>query len=211
MKKYIINLSLCLLLFSCDLFSKDSRSHQKYNFKVPAKSVSNPTNKEDIDTEKGTNTTLCIKEADSRIIIKDCINNQELFKVKSKRRYDFKKAMLLGVKTALKVINIGNNNKKLNSIKKHKDHILLEFKDNKIYIIRLSELKRHLLKSNKKPLLGSPVPGGGDAEFVDDPDGRIEAELEAEKEQEMLDREDFGDEEDEELEEEIFGKEKPNN
>lgn len=211
MKKYIINLSLCLLLLSCNLFSKDSRSRQKYNFKVPAKSVSNPINKENIDTEKGTNITLCIKEKDSRIIIKDCINNQELFKVKSKRRYDFKKAMLLGIQTALKVINIGNNNKKLTSIKKHNDHILLEFKDNKIYIIRLSELKKHLLKSKKKPLLGSPIPGGGDAEFVDDPDGRIEAELEAEQEQEMLDREDFGDEEDEELEEEIFGKEKPNN
>ncbi len=62
MKKYIINLSLCLLLLSCNLFSKDSRSRQKYNFKVPAKSVSNPINKENIDTEKGTNTTLCIKE-----------------------------------------------------------------------------------------------------------------------------------------------------
>ncbi|WP_010258158.1 hypothetical protein AB1P02_04920 (plasmid) [Borreliella burgdorferi] len=154
LKKYIINLSLCLLLLSCNLFSKDSRSRQKYNFKVPAKSVSNPINKENIDTEKGTNTTLCIKEKDSRIIIKDCINNQELFKVKSKRRYDFKKAMLLGNQTALKVINIGNNNKKLTSIKKHNDHILLEFKDNKIYIIRLSELKKHLLKSKKKPLLG---------------------------------------------------------
>ncbi|MBB6213838.1 hypothetical protein QIA17_04850 (plasmid) [Borreliella californiensis] len=215
MKKYIINLSfinlsLCLLFFSCDLFLKNSRSRQKYNFKVPAKSVSNPTNKEDIDTEKGTNTTLCIKEEDNRILVKDCINNQELFKVKSKRRYDFKKAMLLGIKTALKVINIGNNNKKLNSIKKHKDHILLEFKDNKIYIVRLSELKRHLLKSKKKPLLGRPVPGGGDAEFADDPDGRIEAELEAEQEQEMIDREDFGDEEDEELEEEIIGNSKSN-
>ncbi|MCD2378099.1 hypothetical protein LRB57_05790, partial [Borreliella burgdorferi] len=116
--------------------------------------------------------------------------------------------MLLGVKTALKVINIGNNNKKLNSIKKHKDHILLEFKDNKIYIIRLSELKKHLLKSKKSPLLGRPVPGGGDAEFVDDPDGSIESELEGEKEQEMIDGEDFGDEEDEELEEEIIGKDK---
>ncbi|WP_029346825.1 hypothetical protein [Borreliella garinii] len=55
------------------------------------------------------------KRKNSRIIVKDCINNQELFKVKSKRRYDFK-AMLLGIKTALKVINIGNNNK-LGSIK----------------------------------------------------------------------------------------------
>lgn len=73
------------------------------------------------------------KRKNSRIIVKDCINNQELFKVKSKRRYDFK-AMLLGIKTALKVINIGNNNK-LGSIKKHKDHILLEFKDNKINLI----------------------------------------------------------------------------
>lgn len=39
--------------------------------------------------------------------------------------------MLLGIKTALKVINIGNNKLNfINSIKKHKDHILLEFKDN---------------------------------------------------------------------------------
>ncbi len=74
--------------------------------------------------------------------------------------------MLLGIKTALKVINISNNNK-LGSIKKHKDHILLEFKDNKIYLIQLSELKKHLLK-NKKPLLGSPMPGRGEAEFIDD-------------------------------------------
>ncbi|WP_420024949.1 hypothetical protein [Borreliella tanukii] len=201
MKKYIINLGLSLLFFSCDHFFNDSQSSQKYNFKVKAKSVLNPTNKENIDTEKGSNTTICIKEEDRRIIVKDCTNNQELFKVKSKRKYDFKKAMLLGVKTALKIINIGNN--KLNSIKKHKDHILLEFKDNKTYIIQLSELKKHLLKSKKKPLLGSPVPGGGDAEFIDDSDGRIEAELEAEREQEEIIREDFGDEEDEELEEEI--------
>ncbi|WP_215538840.1 hypothetical protein [Borreliella bavariensis] len=201
MKKYIINLILCLLFFSCNLFSNDSRSSQKYNFKVKAKSVLHPTDKKNIYTEKGTNTTLCIKEENSRIIVKDCINNQELFKVKSKRRYDFKKAMLLGTKIALKVINIGNN--KLSSIKKHKDHILLEFKNNKIYIIQLSELKKHLLKNKKKPLLGSPVPGGGEAEFIDDSDGIIEGELEAEREQEMLDREEFGDEEDEELEEEI--------
>lgn len=79
--------------------------------------------------------------------------------------------MLLGIKTALKVINIGNNNK-LSSIKKYNDHILLEFKDNKIYIIQF-------------------------------PYGIIEGELEAEREEEMLDREEFGDEEDEELEEEI--------
>lgn len=204
MKKYIINLILCLLFFSCNLFSNDSRSSQKYNFKVKAKSVLNLTDKKNIDTKKGTNTTLCIKEENSRIIVKDCINNQELFKVKSKRRYDFKKAMLLGIKTALKVINISNNNK-LSSIKKHKDHILLEFKNNKIYIIQLSELKKHLLKNKKKPLLGSPVPGGGEAEFVDDSDGIIEGELEAEREQEMIDREEFGDEEDEELEEEIGG------
>lgn len=57
--------------------------------------------------------------------------------------------MLLGVKTALKVINVGNNDKKLNSIIKHKDHILLEFKDNKIYIIRLSELKIFTKKQEK--------------------------------------------------------------
>ncbi|WP_420025534.1 hypothetical protein [Borreliella valaisiana] len=202
MKKYIINLSLCLLFFSCDLFSNGSRSIQKYNFKVKAKSVLNLTNKENIDTEKATNTTLCIKEEGNKIIVKDCTINRELFKVKSKRRYDFKKALLLGVKTNLKVINIGNNNK-LNSIKKHNNRILLEFKDNKIYIIQLSELKKQLLKSNKKPLLGRPIPGGGSAEFVDDPDGSIEAELEAEKEQEMIDREDSGDEEDEELEEEL--------
>ncbi len=67
-----------------------------------------------------------------------------------------------------------------------------------------------MLKSKKSPLLGRPVPGGGDAEFVDDPDGSIESELEGEKEQEMIDREDFGDEEDEELEEEIIGKDKSN-
>ncbi|WP_234932051.1 hypothetical protein [Borreliella garinii] len=109
----------------------------------------NLTDKKNIDTKKRTNTTLCIKK-NSRIIVKDYINNQELFKVKSKRRYDFK-AMLLGIKTALKVINIGNNNK-LGSIKKHKDHTLLEFKDNKIYLIQLSELKKHLLK-NKKTII----------------------------------------------------------
>ncbi|ACN53222.1 hypothetical protein QIA25_05380 (plasmid) [Borreliella spielmanii] len=205
MTKYIINLSLCLLVFSCNLFSNNSQSSQKYNFKVGAKLVLNLTNKENIDTKKGNNTKLCIKEEDSKIIVKDCINNQTLFKVKSKRRYDFKKAMLLGAKTALKVINIGNNNKKLNSIKKHKDHILLEFKNNNIYIIQLSELKKHLLKSKKKPLLGSPIPGGGEAEFIDDPDGRIEAELEAEREEEEIYREESGDEEDEELVEEIIG------
>ncbi|SCW42110.1 hypothetical protein SAMN02983004_01049 [Borreliella japonica] len=203
MKKYVINLILFLLFFSCDHFSNDSQLGQRYNFKVKAKSVLNPNNKDNIDIGKGTDTIICIKEEDSRIVVKDCINNQELFKVKSKRRYDFKKAMLLGVKTTLKVININSSNKKLNSIKKHKDSILLEFKDNKIYIIQLSELKKHLLKNKKKPLLGSPVPGGGDAEFIDDPDGRIEAELEAEREQEMIEREDYGEEEDEELEEEI--------
>ncbi len=47
--------------------------------------------------------------------------------------------MLLGIKTTLKVINIGNN--KLNSIKKHKDHILLEFKYNKIHMIQYLNLK----------------------------------------------------------------------
>ncbi|ACO38551.1 conserved hypothetical protein (plasmid) [Borreliella burgdorferi 29805] len=60
MKKYIINLSL--LLFSCNPFSKDPQSSQKYNFKVKAKSILNPANEENIDNEKGTNTTLYIKE-----------------------------------------------------------------------------------------------------------------------------------------------------
>lgn len=50
----------------------------------------NPTDQKNIDTEKGTNTTLRIKEENSRIIVKDCINNQEIFKVKSNRRYDLK-------------------------------------------------------------------------------------------------------------------------
>ncbi|MBB6043449.1 hypothetical protein [Borreliella yangtzensis] len=50
-----------------------------------------------------------------RILVKYCTNNQGPFKVKSKNKYDFKEAMLLGVKTTLKAINTGNN--KLNSIK----------------------------------------------------------------------------------------------
>ncbi|WP_233709297.1 hypothetical protein [Borreliella bavariensis] len=50
----------------------------------------NPTDQKNIDTKKGTNTTLRIKEENSRITVKDCINNQELFKVKSNRRYAFK-------------------------------------------------------------------------------------------------------------------------
>lgn len=41
----------------------------------------NPTDQKNIDTGKGTNTTLRIKEENSRITVKDCINNQELFKV----------------------------------------------------------------------------------------------------------------------------------
>ncbi|EEH00303.1 conserved hypothetical protein (plasmid) [Borreliella finlandensis] len=52
---------MCLLLFSCGPFSKDSRSSQKHNFKVKAKSVLNPSNKENINTRKGTNIMLCIK------------------------------------------------------------------------------------------------------------------------------------------------------
>lgn len=120
------------------------------------------------------------KRKNSRIIVKDCINNQELFKVKSKRRYDFK-AMLLGIKTALKVINIGNNNK-LGSIKKHKDHILLEFKDNKIYLIQLSELKKHLLK-NKKTIIGESDAGKRRGRIYRWLDGIIiEGELEAGRE-----------------------------
>ncbi|WP_420025294.1 hypothetical protein QIA36_05130 (plasmid) [Borreliella yangtzensis] len=75
----------------------------------------NPTNRENIDTKKSIILQISIKEEDMRIIVKYCTNNQDLFKVKSKRKYDFKEAMLLGVKTTLKVINTGNN--KLNSIK----------------------------------------------------------------------------------------------
>ncbi len=50
------------IIFLCNLFSNDSRSNQKYSFKVKAKSVLNLTDKKNIDTKKGTNTTLCIKE-----------------------------------------------------------------------------------------------------------------------------------------------------
>lgn len=58
----------------------------------------NPTDQKNIDTEKGTNTTLRIKEENSRIIVKDYINNQELFKVKFNRKYDFKKLCLSALK-----------------------------------------------------------------------------------------------------------------
>lgn len=58
----------------------------------------NPTDQKIIDTEKVTNTTLRIKEENSRIIVKDYINNQELFKVKFNRKYDFKKLCFSALK-----------------------------------------------------------------------------------------------------------------
>lgn len=61
--------------------------------------------------------------------------------------------MLLGIKIALKVINIGNN--KLYSIKNIKIIFYWNLKIIRyIYMIQLSELKKHLLKSKKKPSLG---------------------------------------------------------
>ncbi|WP_173390369.1 hypothetical protein [Borreliella garinii] len=74
-------------------------------------------------------------------------------------------------------------------------------------MIQLSELKKHLLKSKKKPLLGrsgAKKRRGGGEEFIDDSDGIIEGELEAERRKyEIIDKEEFGDEESKELEEEI--------
>ncbi|ACL34997.1 hypothetical protein [Borreliella garinii] len=48
------------------------------------------------------------------------------------------------------------------------------------------------------------APRGGEAEFIDDSDGIIEGELEVERRKyEIIDKEEFGDEESKELEEEI--------
>lgn len=51
-------------------------------------------------------------------------------------------------------------------------------------MIQLSELKKHLLKSKKKPLLGRWSGAGRrrGRKFIDDSDGIIEGELEVERE-----------------------------